>query len=52
MDELIERLRNRLEQERATPETGHNAADRERSELIRLLDEAAALEAAREDSNG
>lgn len=51
MDDLIERLRARLAAERAAPETGHNAADRERSELIRLLREAdATIEAAREDT--
>ena len=41
MSNLIERLRARLTAERAAPETGHNAADRERAELIRLLREAA-----------
>lgn len=51
MADLIERLLTRLAAERAAPETGHNAADRERSELIHLLRETAdALEAAREDA--
>jgi hypothetical protein len=50
VDELIERLDKRLNTERAAHSMGHNAADRERAELIRLLSEAAAaLEAARED---
>lgn len=40
---LSEMLDQRIRQERAARETGHNAADRERSELIKLLDEAAAL---------
>ena len=51
MNDLIERLRARLSAEKAVRETGHNAADREHAELIRLLTKAAdALEAAREDA--
>lgn len=50
-EDLIERLRTRANKERAVPDMGHNAAERERSKLIHLLTEAAAaLEAAREDS--
>ena len=51
MSELIERLRARVAHEKTIPSVGHNAADRERAELIVLLNEAAAaLEAAREDA--
>ena len=51
MNDLISRLRARLAAEKAVRETGHNAADREQAELIRLLtNAAAALEEAREDA--
>lgn len=51
MTDLIERLRVREAHEKTIPSCGHNAADRERAELIVLLREAAAaLEAAGEDA--
>ena len=51
MSDLIERLRARVTHEKTIPSMGHNAADRERAELIALLREAAAaLEAAQEDA--
>lgn len=47
--DLVERLDTRARTEAAVRETGHNAADRERSELVALLREAAAaLRAARD----
>ena len=42
MSDLIERLRARVTHEKTIPSMGHNAADRERTELITLLTEAAA----------
>ena len=42
MSDLIERLRARVTHEKTIPSMGHNAADRERAELIALLTEAAA----------
>ena len=42
MSDLIERLRARVPHEKTIPSMGHNAADRERAELIALLTEAAA----------
>ncbi|MGV8863242.1 MAG: hypothetical protein ACOH2T_19010 [Pseudomonas sp.] len=38
---LIDRLDARAAEERTQPSYGHNAADRERAELIKLLQEAA-----------
>lgn len=47
--DLIERLDERVAHEKTIPSIGHNAADRERAELIVLLNEAAAaLRAVRE----
>ena len=53
MNDLIERLQARVAHEKAIPSMGHNAADREHAELIRLLTKASyALEVARAENKG